>query len=146
MNDKAQIKAEIHAAGLRATAPRVAVLELLRGSERPLSHAEVVETLGETDWDQATLFRNLVKLAESGFARVASHAGGVARYEASTPGGEPHVHPHFACRECKVVSCLHDARLHLPEDAAWREALAAADLQLTGTCPSCRRAAACVRP
>jgi len=55
------------------------------------------------------------------------------------------VHPHFACRECKQVSCLHDAHLHLPEDPAWREALAAADLELTGTCPACRlsRAPAC---
>lgn len=141
MSHRAEIKVEIQAAGLRATAPRVAVLELLRHSKRPLSHAEVVETLGETDWDQATLFRNLVKLVDSGFLRVASHVGGIARYEAAQIG-ERHVHPHFACRQCKQVSCLHDAHLHLPEDPAWREALAAADLELTGTCPSCRRARA----
>ena len=73
-------KARIHEAGLRATAPRVAVLALLATSDKPLSHSEVVVAIGDVDWDQATLYRNLVKLVEANLARVASRVDGVVRY------------------------------------------------------------------
>lgn len=130
----------LHEVGLRATAPRVAVLRLLTDSARPLSHAEVVSGIGTDDWDAATLYRNLIKLDEAGLARVASQVGGVTRFEAQTHGAPAHVHPHFACRDCGDVICLHDARLTMPKDEAWREALMDADLQVVGQCPTCRTA------
>ncbi len=128
----------LHDAGLRATAPRVAVLRLLTGTDRPLSHAEVVERIGTDDWDAATLYRNLIKLDEVGLARVASRVGGVTRFEAQASDEPAHVHPHFACRDCGDVICLHDATLTIPKDEAWREALLDADLQVVGRCPGCR--------
>lgn len=133
-----QLKRLVRDAGLRATAPRIAVLGLLAASDRPLSHSEVVEALGNDEWDQATLYRNLVKLAEVNLARVASQVGGVARYVALGEDDEPHLHPHFACTECNVVVCLHDAELVAPRDPGWREALRGAELQLVGQCPDCR--------
>lgn len=134
-----ELKRRVRDAGLRATAPRIAVLDLLAGSDRPLSHSEVVEALGGDEWDQATLYRNLVKLTEARLARVASQVGGVARYEALGEHDEPHLHPHFACTDCKTVVCLHDAELVVPRDPGWREALWEAELQLVGRCPRCRR-------
>lgn len=128
----------LHDAGLRATAPRVAVLRLLGDAKRPLSHAEVVERIGTDDWDAATLYRNLIKLNEAGLARVASRVGGVTRFGAHGENEPAHVHPHFACRDCGNVTCLHDASLSIPKDEAWREALLDADLQVVGQCPSCR--------
>lgn len=128
----------LHDAGLRATAPRVAVLRLLSTAKRPLSHAEVVDRIGTDDWDAATLYRNLIKLDEAGLARVASRVGGVTRFEAHGEDEPAHVHPHFACRDCGDVICLHDTTLSIPKDEAWREALLDADLQVVGQCPSCR--------
>lgn len=129
----------LHEAGLRATAPRVAVLRLLSEAKRPLSHAEVVTRIGTDDWDAATLYRNLIKLDEAGLARVASRVGGVTRFEAHGQDEPAHVHPHFACRDCGSVTCLHEATLSIPKDEAWREALLDADLQVVGQCPSCRK-------
>jgi len=126
-------------AGLRATAPRVAVLLHLWESARPVSHSEVVEHLGGGEWDQATLYRNLVKLVEAQLARVASQVGGVTRYAASRTQNEPHVHPHFACSDCGHVTCLPEARVHLPAEVGWHEALREAELQLVGRCPNCRK-------
>lgn len=129
----------IRDAGLRATAPRVAVLRLLTESARPLSHAEVVEEIGTDDWDATTLYRNLIKLDEAGLARVASRVGGVARFSAQ-PDGEPtHVHPHFVCRDCGDVKCLHDAKLTMAKGSRWRDALLDADTQVVGRCPTCRK-------
>jgi len=133
-----ELRDQLRAAGLRATAPRVAVLSLLLESERPLSHSEVVAGIGHDDWDRATLFRNLVKLEETGFARVASRVGGVVRYEARGPNDDSHGHPHFACQGCGKVMCLKGVSLSLPTTGEWNAALADADLQLVGTCPVCR--------
>lgn len=128
----------LHEAGLRATAPRVAVLRLLHSSNKPLSHAEVVKRIGTEEWDAATLYRNLIKLDEVGLARVASQVGGITRFEAQEHGAPPHIHPHFACRDCGDVTCLHDAKLTIPAKSQWRDALLDADLQVVGQCPSCR--------
>lgn len=138
---KDEVRRRVQAAGLRATAPRVAVYQLLLESERPLSHTEVVAQLSSPDWDQATIYRNLLKLVEAELAWVASHVGGVARYAPRKANDEPHYHPHFSCRTCGTVECLPEARLVATVERRWREALADAELQLVGQCPSCRETA-----
>lgn len=130
----------IRDAGLRATSPRVAVLQLLADTEKPLSHSEVVERLSGGDWDQATLFRNLVKLADAKLAKIVSRAGGVSRYTAVREHGDTHVHPHFSCHSCGAVDCLPGLSMRLPKDPAWQAAIREAELQVVGTCPSCRAA------
>lgn len=132
-----EAKQQLRDAGLRATAPRMAVLRLLSGADRPLSHTEVVDAIGSTDWDQATLYRNLVKLVEADLARVASNMGGVARYEARGDDDSPHLHPHFSCRSCGSVSCLPEAKLVAPVDRRWNRSIEASELQLVGECPDC---------
>ena len=127
----------IHQVGLRATAPRVAVLRLLSKTDKPLSHSEVVEAIGNHDWDQATLYRNLVKLVDVELARVASKVGGVARYEAREEGESPHVHPHFCCKTCGSVECLPKAKLSGSVDRRWNRSLETSELQLIGECPDC---------
>lgn len=136
-----QARALLKAHGLRATAPRLAVITLLARQQRPLAHTEVLTALGPTDWDPATVYRNLVKLAEVGLARVVSKAEGMARYEL-TPRGDTadtrHTHPHFVCTDCGTVSCLPQAAVNqTPGDPAWRAAVARAEVQFRGVCPDC---------
>jgi len=132
----------IRDAGLRATGPRVAVLHLLAGAKRPLSHSEVVTQLGSDEWDQATLYRNLVKLTEVNLVRVASRVGGIARYEyRSADDNNDHNHPHFSCSGCGAVNCLPGVQLSESVDPKWRASVREAELQVVGTCPTCRRSA-----
>ncbi len=130
-------KQRIHDVGLRATAPRVAVLRLLSTSKKPLSHTEVVEAIGTENWDQATLYRNLLKLVEFGLARIASKVNGVSRYEARGEDDDLHLHPHFSCRICGAVECLPKAKLAGPIDRRWGQSLNTAEMQLIGDCPDC---------
>jgi Fur family transcriptional regulator, ferric uptake regulator len=133
----AEIKERIRELGLRVTAPRLAVLSVLAEAERPVSHAEVVALMGEDiAWDRATIYRNLVALVGIGLARVASHAGGICRYELAR--GEAHdVHPHFLCDDCGVVSCLPETEVVTPKRTKWSKSLKAAEVQFVGRCPSC---------
>lgn len=125
---------------LRATAPRLAVVQLLANQVHPLSHTEVLHLLGDTDWDQATVYRNLVKLTEAGLTRVVSRAEGMARYEFNSNHSTEalHNHPHFVCTDCGIVSCLPtNVSTMIPTDSRWSSSIRQASVQFQGTCPDC---------
>ena len=71
----------LRGAGLRKTAPRLAVLEVLERARRPLSHAEVAESLAAEGLDRATVYRNLVALSEAGLVRRSDHGDHVWGFE-----------------------------------------------------------------
>jgi len=125
-------------AGLRVTAPRVAVLRALGAARTPLSHSEVVERLGDVDWDRATTFRNLVKLRDAGIAPVVSRIDGIDRYALADSPGSAHRHPHFRCDDCGRIACLSvDIIAALPADEAWSTSIQDARVHLQGECPDC---------
>ena len=119
------------------TAPRRAVLRALAEAKRPLSHAEVVARLGDAaGCDRATVYRNLVALVGIKLARIASHAGGICRYELQREEAHDN-HPHFLCDDCGVVSCLPETEVVTPKKAKWSKSLRAAEVQFVGRCPGC---------
>lgn len=138
---KTQARALLKSGGLRATAPRLAVLRVLAEQAGPISHTEVLNELGATDWDPATIYRNLVKLTEAGVATVVSRADGKARYAlAGGDDADAHQHAHFVCTECSRVSCLPDelfVELDKLELGHWSRSLSAASVQFRGPCPDC---------
>ncbi|KAA5544653.1 transcriptional repressor [Roseiconus nitratireducens] len=107
-----EVRDDIRRSGLRATPARVATLRLLRQSSSPLTHATVAESLADSGIDQATVFRNLNDLAESGLLRRTELGDHVWRFEAIRPGADDQsAHPHFLCVDCGAVRCLGDVRL-----------------------------------
>ncbi|MEO1170726.1 MAG: transcriptional repressor [Myxococcota bacterium] len=141
---KEDAKQLLHARSLRVTGARIAILCVLGDSHHPLSHREVVDRLGETDWDPSTIYRNLVKLRESGIAPVASRAEGIDRY--ALDRGDGHRHPHFFCEDCGRVTCLPRETVNsLGLTGPWAESVAAARIQLRGACPDCLASSHIVR-
>ena len=133
---KNEAKEILHEKGLRSTGPRLAVMLMLAEAERPLSNTEVQEQLGDTDWDPATIYRNLVKLREAGIASIVSRAEGIDRYTLST--AEEHHHPHFVCEDCGRVECLPvDVMGSITTEGPWATSVARATVQLRGECPRC---------
>lgn len=131
----------IRDAGLRATAPRTAVLRFFSGANKPISHTELVNALSETQGDQATLYRTLKTFQGNGLLRIVSKVEGIARYElASEIGGPQHVHPHFVCKICGIVSCLPETTVITTINEQWKELLKSCELQFVGMCIPCRDA------
>ncbi|MEM9553647.1 MAG: transcriptional repressor [Acidobacteriota bacterium] len=127
----------LHRGGLRVTAPRMAVLGVLAEAELPLSHSEVLARLGETDWDPATIYRNLVKLRDAGVAPVVSRMEGIDRY-ALAEREDGHRHPHFLCEDCGRFACLPaELTASMSMDGPWAESIRGAAVQLRGECPDC---------
>ena len=134
--NKDQARKLLREKSLRVTAPRVAVLQVLSDAHKPLSHTEVLERLGDNDWDPATIYRNLVKLKEAGVAPVVSRAGGSDRYALTQEDG--HRHPHFVCDDCGEVSCLPIELATVTSlEGPWSASIQRATVQLRGECPDC---------
>ena len=128
----------LRASALRATAPRLAVLRVLAEAESPLSHTEVLACLGETGWDPATTYRNLVKLRDAGIAPVVSRVEGIDRYALAGAQDDGHRHPHFVCEDCSRVACLPpELTASLALDGDWAASIRNATVQLRGECPDC---------
>jgi Fur family ferric uptake transcriptional regulator len=135
----AQFKDQLRAAGLRATASRIAVLKHLRDARRPLSHADVVEALTEDTWDRATLYRNLIDLVGAGLAQKVELGDRLWRFSAaSAEAHDGSLHPHFICTECGNVSCLPQVSMNAPRKGvpkALRDR--SVEVHVRGRCDSC---------
>lgn len=135
------LQAILRNAGLRSTAPRIAVLRFLTDLGTPVSHAELFEALASEGFDRATLYRNLVDLAESGLVARTDLGDHVWRFELKRARAGGHVveHPHFVCTDCGVVSCLPGVavRITASEQAPRAVTSQRVAVQLTGRCNAC---------
>lgn len=106
-------RAALRAAGLRATAARMQVLDAVDAAAHPLTHAELAALPGLAGLDEITLYRTLTTLGEAGLVHRVIGLDGVWRCapQPSGPGGCPGNHPHFLCTGCRRMSCLVDQPL-----------------------------------
>jgi Fur family transcriptional regulator, ferric uptake regulator len=135
-----ELRAAVRGKGLRATPSRLAVLELLRSSDTPMSHGDVADRLANQTWDRATIYRNLTDLAEAGLVRRTDVGDHVWRFEATSAEHESAAHPHFVCTECGTVECLPEIELAVrsrskpPRAVKQRQV----EVQVRGLCDACQ--------
>jgi Fur family ferric uptake transcriptional regulator len=134
-----ELRRAIRASGLRATPSRLAVLDLVRASEAPMSHGDVADELASQHWDRATIYRNLIDLAEAGLLRRTDVGDHVWRFEARAPGDEhDRSHPHFVCIECGSVECLPELEISVRRAKAPRALKQRqVEIHVRGLCDSC---------
>lgn len=132
----------MRAKGLRATAPRVAVMQTLARLARPTTHAELAAMLAADGWDRATVYRNLIDLAEAGIARRLDMGDHLWRFEILTEEWAAHAegdHPHFLCDSCGGVACLPRDAVQLTASARAPRAFKKKNVQIQvkGRCDRC---------
>ena len=136
-----EIRTKIRERGLRATAPRVAVLQALAKMGRPATHAEIAADLGPEGWDRATVYRNLVDLTEAGFVRRIDMGDHLWRFELQDERNvhAASEHPHFLCDSCGEVACLPKDAVLLTPSARAPRALKKKNVQIQvkGRCDRC---------
>lgn len=137
--DDSTLRARLRDAGLRATRPRVDVLGLLHGAGAPRTHAEVVDALDAMGWDRATLYRNLVDMAEAGLLRRVDLGDHVWRFELASGAHAlaSEDHPHFLCTACGDVSCLPDLSPPVGAEVPVAVQQGSVAIQVRGLCDRC---------
>ena len=133
-----EIRSLLRGAGLRCTAARVAVVQELRKAASPRSHAEIAEELVPQGFDKATVFRNLVDLAEAGLVVRSELGDHVWRFELRS-SGDPQEggHPHFVCVECGGVTCLTDVEFNEATKRRASKVGRVTEILLKGHCREC---------
>ncbi len=102
-----------------------------------MSHSDVADRLTMQAWDRATIYRNLIDLAEAGLARRTDIGDHVWRFEAVTEGHETS-HPHFVCTECGTVECLPELELAVRRSRAPRAVRQRqVEVHVRGLCDAC---------
>ena len=129
---------QLRDAGLRVTAPRLAVLDLLDGyphSTADFVAAGVRERLGGVSTQ--TVYDVLRVCAERGLLRRIEPAGSAVRYERRTGDN----HHHLVCRSCGEVhdiDCVVGVAPCLQPDADHGFMIDEAEVTFWGLCPQCR--------
>ncbi len=137
-----ELQALLRSAGLRSTAPRVAVLEYFHSHLGPNSHAELFEALGSKGFDRATIYRILIDLSDAKILSRTDLGDHLWRFELKLGvGGVEHTedHPHFVCVDCGEVSCLPGFSLKLEGGAKAPKSVTKnkVAVQLKGRCDNC---------
>ncbi len=105
----------IQEAGLRPTANRVAVLEVLLQSRQPLTHQELLNTLSAShDFDRVTLYRVLDWLLSNDIVHKIAGDNRAWRFQLNT-NDSSHRHAHFECTGCGRIYCLDDISPRAPK-------------------------------
>lgn len=142
--DTAQAEPELHSVGLKATLPRMRVLEIIRASElRHLSAEDVFLRLHEqgSDVGLATVYRVLSQLEGAGLLLRNVFEGGRAVFEIN----EGIHHDHLICLDCgRVDEFSNDGIEALQREVAQANGYVLADhrLALYGYCSACAPARA----
>ena len=135
-----QVSARLKQAGLKVTATRVAVLEVLdEADDHPRIDQIIarVRAAGVSISTQAT-YDVCEALYRAGLASKIELAGGPARYE-SRAGDNHH---HLVCRSCGLavdVDCAVGRTVCLEPSDAQGFRLDEAEVTYWGTCPSCQK-------
>jgi Fur family ferric uptake transcriptional regulator len=136
----AELQAEIRERGMRSTGSRVAVLSHMSQATSPLSHTEIFEALATQGYDRATIYRNLVDLADAGLLTRSDLGDHVWRFERKrVTDGHSEAHPHFVCVDCGDVTCLPDLAVKVVPSSGAPRALRTKQVavQVKGRCDDC---------
>jgi Fur family ferric uptake transcriptional regulator len=132
----------LHRVGLKATLPRMRVLEIIRTStQRHLSAEDVYRRLLEEQADigLATVYRVLAQLEHAGILARSAFDSGKSVYEID----EGRHHDHLICVSCGRVDEFHDAAIENRQIAVAKSKgfeLHEHSLALYGLCAQCKTA------
>ena len=107
---------ELKSTGLKATLPRLKVLEIFQqGKQRHMSAEDVYRLLLEdhSDVGLATVYRVLTQFEQAGILTRSNFEGGKAIYELN----EGHHHDHLICLDCGKVEEFYDAQIEERQNA-----------------------------
>ncbi|WP_026368186.1 Fur family transcriptional regulator [Aminiphilus circumscriptus] len=122
--------------GLKATAPRIALVELLSASPRGLSMAEIVASLSKDGIGQATVYRAVALLEKRNLIKCVHGSDGEHRYVRWSSG---HVHA-LVCRSCGRAESFEACGLDVLEKllaAQTGYVIEGHHVEVYGLCPVC---------
>jgi Fur family transcriptional regulator, stress-responsive regulator len=146
-SDTRALHDSVRQAGLRLTAPRLAVLTAVQGKGRHRDAETIADAARKQLGTLSTqaVYDNLHILEEAGLVRRIQPSGHPARYEARVGDN----HHHIVCRRCGSIAdvdCTVGAAPCLEPSADHGFVVEEAEIIFWGQCPSCQQEARTEEP
>ncbi len=127
-------------ASLRATVPRIAVLNRLQAADLPVSVDDLYRTLRAKKIDRVTIYRTLQSFAEAHLVRAVDLKRGHMLYELH----DEHDHHHLVCVSCGLTEDFTGCNFDELSSQALKKSrsftsVSEHSLELFGTCTSCTK-------
>ena len=140
-NDDPDFVGLLRDAGLKATKPRLAIIDFLFHKHGPFTPDEIFQNVSGDEVDLTTIYRSTTALEKAGMLTRCEFGDGIARYEYRGNVDVSEHHHHVICRQCKKVTpleiCLTDT---------WEKVLAKMGysdpghtLEFFGVCRGCQK-------
>lgn len=135
---------ELKSTGLKATLPRLKILEIFqKGAQRHMTAEDVFRVLLDerSDIGLATVYRVLTQFEQAGLLIRSNFESGKAVYELD----EGQHHDHFVCTSCGQVEEFYDAEIEQRQNLIAKEkgwVIQDHSMALYGQCAACATRAA----
>lgn len=123
--------------GIKKTAGRLALLNVLLKAGKPLSHKKICEKLAALPYDQASIYRSLKTFLSSGIVHRIEGDKHTWLFAFCSCNEKNHCHPHFFCRSCGKCECLTDYRIPEIDDINESYYIEEKRFYLSGICKNC---------
>ncbi len=132
-------KEELNEVELRATPARIALMQLLEKSDKPLDIQSMIEFLEQKDLktDPATVFRIINMFTEKGLVKPIQLNEGKFRYELTAKED----HHHLVCEKCGDIEDISDCNINALEkeiEKMKQFKVTSHSLEFFGICKSCQ--------
>jgi Fur family ferric uptake transcriptional regulator len=132
-----KIRDILHDAGLKHTAGREALLQLLMASDSPLTQEEISQKISGTGLNRVSIYRALEAFLSAGLIHRLESGDRVWKFAFCGCGQPGHCHAHFICRSCGLVECLDSVKIPaLPVKSGYT--VEEREFYLKGVCAKCR--------
>jgi Fur family ferric uptake transcriptional regulator len=136
-NRKQKAERLLASVSLRCTRPRIAILNVLLGAERPITQEEVAFKLGSSGPNKVTIYRILEALVEADLVHKVFMSERTWHFELADNCTESQCHPHFTCTECSDTHCLPEISVPMAKSPYKGFNIRHQRVQLEGLCPKC---------
>jgi len=137
---KHDCKTELNDVDLRATPARLALLNLLEDSDKPVDVQSMIDYLARKDIaaDPATVFRIVNMFTEKGLTKQIQLQEGKFRYELASKAD----HHHLVCTRCGEIQDMSDCNIDVLENNIEKKKnfkVTSHSLEFFGVCANCQK-------
>src|ERR1700683_871332 len=137
---KHDCKTELNDVDLRATPARLALMNLLETTEKPVDVQSMIEYLAKKDiqTDPATVFRIVNMFTEKGLLKPIQLNEGKFRYELASKAD----HHHLVCTRCGDIQDISDCNIDVLENHIEKKKnfkVTSHALEFFGICQNCQK-------
>ncbi|MCB1141088.1 MAG: transcriptional repressor [Leptospiraceae bacterium] len=120
---------------LKITKNRLAVLDILQQSEKPLNHSEIMEKLDSNqNWDRVTIYRTLGEFEEKKLIKSLLSSERITYFELVDTLNE---HAHIYCENCGKLECLREDMFSFSLKNPELFSISTVEILVKGTCKDC---------